>query len=277
MRRIGPHHPVLAQEHPMPHAAPDRPAAVRFGPFELDLRSGELSRDGVRTRLQDQPLALLARLVERPGELVTRDELRRRLWPNGTIVDFEHGVNTALRRLRDALGDDADHPVYIETVPRRGYRFIAPVTVIGTMASGEARREDPRVPPVAVPVGHYRVVEPIGSGAMGEVFRGEDLVLKRSVALKFLPAAWVDDPDRLARFQREAEVLASLNHPHIAAIYGLAEVEGRRCLVLSSWKARHWPTGLCASRCRSRRPLRMPRRSPRRWTPRTSTASCTAI
>ena len=221
----------------MPHAAPDRPAVVRFGPFQLDLRSGELSRDGVRTRLQDQPLDLLGCLLEHPGALVTRDELRRRLWPNGTIVDFEHGVNTALKRLRDALGDAAEHPQYIETIPRRGYRLIAPVTVVELMVPVGEGRERPGAakhgpPPVAVPVGHYRVVEPIGSGAMGEVFRGEDLALKRSVALKFLPAAWGEDPDRLARFQREAELLATLNHPHIAAIYGLAEVEGRRCLVL---------------------------------------------
>jgi Tol biopolymer transport system component/DNA-binding winged helix-turn-helix (wHTH) protein len=102
---------------------------VRFGPFELDLRSGELRKNGSRVGLQDQPLQILSVLVERPGELVTREELRQRLWPAETYVDFEHGLNAAVKRLRDALGDSADTPRFVETVPRRGYRFIAPVDV----------------------------------------------------------------------------------------------------------------------------------------------------
>jgi Tol biopolymer transport system component/DNA-binding winged helix-turn-helix (wHTH) protein len=100
---------------------------VRFGPFELDLRSGELRKNGSRVGLQDQPLQILSVLLERPGELVTREELRQRLWPADTFVDFEHGLNAAVKRLRDALGDSADTPRFVETVPRRGYRFIAPV------------------------------------------------------------------------------------------------------------------------------------------------------
>ena len=100
---------------------------VRFGLFELDARSGELRRSGVRVSLQDQPLKLLQCLLERPGELVTRDELRGRLWPGDTFVDFDQGVNAAVRRLREALSDSADAPRFIQTLPRRGYRFIAPV------------------------------------------------------------------------------------------------------------------------------------------------------
>ena len=98
--------------------------AVRFGPFELDLRSGELKRQGRRVRLQDQPLLVLQALLERPGELVTREDLHRRLWADGTFVDFEDGLNTAVMRLREALGDGARRPRYVETRPRRGYRFI---------------------------------------------------------------------------------------------------------------------------------------------------------
>ena len=101
---------------------------VRFGPFEADLRSGELSRDGRKVPLQDKPFHILALLVERPGELVTRDELRQRLWPADTFVDFEHGLNTAVKKLRQGLEDSAEDPRYVETLARRGYRFIAPVT-----------------------------------------------------------------------------------------------------------------------------------------------------
>jgi Tol biopolymer transport system component/DNA-binding winged helix-turn-helix (wHTH) protein len=114
--------------------------SLRFGPYELDVRSRELRRAGTRVNLPDQPLAFLTTLLERPGEIVTRDELRQRLWPGGTFVDFEHGLNAAVKRLRDALGDSADAPQFIETVPRRGYRFIAPVEEIGAAA----------VPPTAV-------------------------------------------------------------------------------------------------------------------------------
>ena len=98
---------------------------LRFASFELDCRSREL-RDGARlVRLQDQPFEILRLMLERPGDVITRDELRHRLWPDGTFVDFEHSLNAAIKRLRAALGDDADHPRFVETVPRRGYRFIA--------------------------------------------------------------------------------------------------------------------------------------------------------
>jgi eukaryotic-like serine/threonine-protein kinase len=111
----------------MAAAPPTGPRALRFGPFELDPRNGELRRKGFRVRLQDQPLQILIALLECPGGLVTREELRQRLWPADTFVDFEHGLNAAVKRLRDALGDSAESPRFVETIPRRGYRFIAPV------------------------------------------------------------------------------------------------------------------------------------------------------
>jgi TolB-like protein/Tfp pilus assembly protein PilF len=99
----------------------------RFGTFEVDMRARELRKGGIRVRLQDQPFEILAVMLEHPGEVVTRDELRQRLWPEGTFVDFEHSLNAAIKRLRAALGDDADNPRFVETLHRRGYRFIAAV------------------------------------------------------------------------------------------------------------------------------------------------------
>ena len=105
----------------------------RFGAFELDLRSGELRKNGLLVGLQDQPLQVLSVLLERLGELVTREELRERLWPADTFVDFEHGLNVAVKRLRDVLGDSAEAPRFVETVPRRGYRFVAAVSSSGSL------------------------------------------------------------------------------------------------------------------------------------------------
>jgi TolB-like protein/Flp pilus assembly protein TadD len=99
--------------------------SLRFASFELDIRSRELRRGDARVRLQDQPFEILRVMLERPGEVVTREELQRRLWPEGTFVDFEHSLNAAVKRLRAALGDDAENPRFVETLPRRGYRFIA--------------------------------------------------------------------------------------------------------------------------------------------------------
>ena len=100
---------------------------IPFGPFEADLSSQELRKHGVRLRLPRQSFQILKMLLERPGDLVTREELREALWQSETFVDFEHGLNAAINRLREVLGDSADHPKFIETLPRRGYRFIGPV------------------------------------------------------------------------------------------------------------------------------------------------------
>src|ERR1700687_1214852 len=102
---------------------------VTFGPFEADLSTGELRKSGLKLKLGAQPFDILAMLLERPGELVTRDELRKKIWAEDTFVDFNHGLNAAVNKLRDTLGDSADDPRYIETVPRRGYRFIGSVIV----------------------------------------------------------------------------------------------------------------------------------------------------
>lgn len=100
---------------------------VRFGIFEVDLKAGELRRSGLRVKLQEQPLQVLTALLEHPEEVVTRDELRNKLWPADTFVDFDHSLNTAVNRIREALGDSATSPRFIETLARRGYRFLADV------------------------------------------------------------------------------------------------------------------------------------------------------
>ncbi len=122
---------------------------ARFGSFELDLRSGELRKNGTKIRLQDKPFQILEILLERPGDVVTREQLRQKLWPADTFVDFDTGLNTAINRLRQALGDSADNPRFVETLSRRGYRFIVPVSW-----SGAAPATEPLgvVPPPPVPV-----------------------------------------------------------------------------------------------------------------------------
>src|SRR5580692_8188125 len=100
---------------------------VRFGAFEVDLKANEVRKHGMRLRLPEQPSQVLAILLEKPGDVIAREEFRNRLWQSDTFVDFDHGLNNAVMRLREVLGDSSDHPRFIETLPRRGYRFIAPV------------------------------------------------------------------------------------------------------------------------------------------------------
>ncbi len=154
---------------------------LRFSSFELDLRSRELRKHGLKIKLQDQPLEILALLLEKPGEVVTREELRDRLWPADTFVDFDHSLNSAVKKLRQALNDDPDVPRFIETLPRRGYRFIAPLRNgapdatpvskppldgIGTQSSAQALSEKsaPPAQPVAHTPHHWKLW---GAGALG--------------------------------------------------------------------------------------------------------------
>jgi TolB-like protein/DNA-binding winged helix-turn-helix (wHTH) protein len=121
---------------------------ARFGSFEMDLRAGELRKHGVRIRLQAQPVQILGMLLERPGEVVTREELRQALWPGDTFVDFDHGLNNAINRLREALGDSAGSPRFLETLPRRGYRFIAAVEgVLSSSSQNSAAQVADTAPP----------------------------------------------------------------------------------------------------------------------------------
>ena len=117
-----------------------RSRVVRFGVFEADFTTGELRKSGVRVKLEAQPFQVLRVLLERPGELVTRDELREKLWSDDTFVDFDQSLNTAIRKLRETLGDSATHPRFVETLPRRGYRFVGSVKGMSSTA-GDRRDE----------------------------------------------------------------------------------------------------------------------------------------
>src|SRR5262244_2381450 len=121
------------------------PRILRFATFEVDLQARALRKNGLKLKLAGQPFEVLAMLLERPGDLVNREQLRERLWPTDTFVDFDHGVNTAINRLREALGDSADNPRCIETLPRRGYRFVAPTAPISPVPTIAAA--SPTTPP----------------------------------------------------------------------------------------------------------------------------------
>src|SRR5580693_7939205 len=124
-----------------------RTRKTRFGAFEVDLRAGEVYKHGIRLKLQDQPFQVLAVLLEHPGDVVTREELHQRLWPSDTFVDFDTGLNSAIKKLRDALSDSAEEPRYIETLPRRGYRFIARVENGTLPAPVLIEKRPPPIPP----------------------------------------------------------------------------------------------------------------------------------
>lgn len=133
---------------------------ARFGVFELDLAAGELRKNGAKLRLQEQPFQVLAVLLERAGDVVTREELRQKLWPADTFVDFDHSLNTAVNKLREALGDSATAPRYIETLARRGYRFIAPVQSTDRVETGAFAHPAERSEAVRPPDNSQEVLHP---------------------------------------------------------------------------------------------------------------------
>jgi DNA-binding winged helix-turn-helix (wHTH) protein len=187
---------------------------IRFGVFEADLNAVELRKNGRKIKLQGQPFQLLAMLLERPGQVTTREELRARLWPADTFVDFDHGLNAAIKRLRDALGDSAENPRFVETLARRGYRFIAPINAVAVHVPFFEKTITER----RFSGGHWRVAVAVllvlfGTGAgwvAARHFNGDPKVL---VAERRLTANPPDEPILNAVISPDAKYLAFASSP----------------------------------------------------------------
>lgn len=170
--------------------APPSPEIHRFGPFEANLRTRELRKFGARLKIQDQPFQILAALLERPGDLVTREELQQRIWPADTFVDFDHSLNTSINKLREALSDSAATPRYIETLPRRGYRLLVSVESPASIAApppadmvstGETKSESPVVDDKAP-----QAEAAVNSSAAGTIGRGPARALFNLIQVMYL-------------------------------------------------------------------------------------------
>lgn len=201
---------------------PARVARYRFGPFELNPEEGTLWRSGIRVRLQDLPCRLLLMLVERPGEIVTREEVRQRLWPENTFVEFDNSLGVAIRKVRESLNDNAEAPNYVATLPRRGYRFVAPVLVEGLQPSAETR--EIAAPPSAGVEVDRRPLSPAFPAHWG-YWAGAALILGLGVAavsfrLHGKPPYLSPNPD--------SSVAASIRLRRSVAVLGFRNLPGRQ-------------------------------------------------
>ena len=206
----------------MPGVTPNGPR-YRFGPFELNTGEESLARNGTRVKVQDLPYRLLVMLLERPGEIVTREEVRQRLWPENTFVEFDNSLGVAIRKVRDSLNDDAEAPRYVETVPRRGYRFVAPVTVLEPVRS-------PDLPlPTASVTKESSVSSPIGATEAAHPYPRRKYWLTAALVLLLVGGAIYGFRTRPVRLAGKAEALSAETPPRIrrsVAVLGFRNLPG---------------------------------------------------